>query len=82
VDLNELLYAHQLAVMNANTAHVSLEGREDHLEEASTYADKIRLMPGSLEVSQPADRPDAASPPNNPAVLSAWESEGGAIASP
>jgi hypothetical protein len=96
VDLNELLYAHQLAVMNANAPHASLEGRENNLETASNYADKIRLMPGSLDISRSANPGDAASSSlnsgatderpasraNKPAVLSAWENEGGAVASP
>lgn len=96
MDLNELLYAHQLAVMKANAPQASLEDREGHLEEAGTYSDKIRLMPGSLDISAPVIPGDAESQALNPgdineyassrtgnaSVLSAWESDGGAIAAP
>ena len=97
MDLNELLYAHQLAMMNADTPHASREGREGHLQEAGDYADKIRMMPGSLDISLSANPGNASLRSLNstetdqwhsartsckPAALSAWESEGGAIASP
>lgn len=96
MDLNELLYAHQLAVMNSNSPHASLEDRESSLEKTRDYADKIRRMPGALDISRLANPADAApqslnsgatggrnaSRTNNPTVLSVWESEGGAIACP
>lgn len=94
MDLNELLYAHQLAVMNASAPHTSLEDRESHLEEASEYADKIRKMPSAPDILAGADPGNVVSQSSNSgetnegtssrtsrnlAVLSAWESEGGAI---
>jgi hypothetical protein len=96
VDLNELLYAHQLAVMKASAPHASLEDRERYLEEAGTYSGKIQSMPGSLDISGPIIPGDAELQSPNPgdaeecppsrtgniAGLSAWESEGGAIAAP
>ncbi|MGY6552549.1 MAG: hypothetical protein ACXIT4_11770 [Erythrobacter sp.] len=97
MDLNELLYAHQLAVINANAPHASLDGRAGHLEEASGYANTVVMMPGSLDIRGTVIWSDAPIQPlncrdkdQNPlpqtsrsaAALSVWESEGGATGSP
>lgn len=93
MDLNELLYAHQIAVISANARHTSTKARQDHVDEAVTYAAMIRSVPGSLDVSGcvlpktikrqaggSAGRQDGLSsrqPDTCP--LASWEGEGGTV---
>ncbi len=90
MDLNELLHAHQVAVIKANLAgndHV----REHHATKLASYAERIRKLRGLRSEEQVAL--DAESPEmilcasyagddhsrSSKALIEDWESEGGSL---
>lgn len=90
MDLNELLHAHQVAVMRASKAGDEAS-RENHFDQVALYAERIREL---RELRRAADRPPtraesatiicgtyagAPAAPVKPAILSFWEGEGGAL---
>lgn len=93
MDLNELLHAHQVAVMQAG-ASGDVRGREDHFAKVTEYAERVRQL---RELRQMTDTPPPVEPPEtiiygtyagepppeeaSPAENS-WEGEGGALENP
>ena len=93
MDLNELLHAHQVAVMEASSAGDEAT-RGTHFDQVALYAERIRAL---RDLRRAAERPptraesetivygtyagDPASPVGR-AVLSSWEGEGGALDPP
>lgn len=51
MDLNALLYAHQIAVMNAAALQGDAALREAYALEALDYARRISQLPGALEIA-------------------------------
>lgn len=95
MDLNALLYAHQLAIMRADAAHDCAPVRARHYAQAMQIAGRIRQMPGSMAMwwsvaaaTRPWQRARCASEDlhalprscNSAASLAVWEGEGGAAA--
>ena len=93
MDLNELLHAHQVAVMRA-----SAEGddatRDDHYAKVAEYAERVRRLRDWRNLPQPerlAEQSETiiygtyAGDPSQPAAEEAvgdWEDEGGALNPP
>ncbi|WP_156495559.1 hypothetical protein [Croceicoccus estronivorus] len=51
MDLNELLFQHQVALINANESH-QVAFKECHFASVRYYAERIRQRRGELGVSQ------------------------------
>ncbi len=93
MDLNELLSAHQLALMRASASGGGA-AREGHFAQVAFYAKSIRKLRASyLKPRPPASSAlpptiiygtyvRASSPNLDTATLECWESEGGALHSP
>lgn len=93
MDLNELLHAHQVAVMKASAAGKNAE-RDGHFEKVALYAEEIRALrdlgrngnlaaglPGNQTIIYASYAGDPVPVVESPA-LSSWEGEGGAIEDP
>ncbi len=93
MDLNELLHAHQIAVIRASVSG-DAEGRRSHFDKVALYAEQIRRLRESRRSADPAPLPASAqtiiygtyagesAPDPRPAALQAWESEGGSLHPP
>lgn len=91
MDLNELLHAHQVSVMEASAAGDDL-AKQDHFEMVALYAQRIRelrefhlqsqLPPTSLAGETIVYGTYAGDPAPMSGSLTEWENEGGAIKSP
>ena len=93
MDLNELLHAHQIEVMRASASSDD-EGRRGHFDKVALYAEQIRSLRDFRRSAHPA--PMAApgetivyrtyagndAPYLQPAVVDAWEEEGGSLDRP
>lgn len=93
MDLNELLHAHQVAVMHASASGDD-RGRDNHFAKVAEYADRIRQL---REVRRMTDDKkqkngpetiiygtyagDTVGPPA-PRPVESWEDEGGALDPP
>lgn len=90
MDLNELLHAHQVAVMEASAAGDDV-ARQGHFEKVALYAQRVREL---RQFNEQSALPSAAvagetiiygtyagDPAPTPAVgpVNAWENEGGAV---
>jgi hypothetical protein len=75
MDLNELLYAHQLAVMNIGTAGMSTDELAAKVALYVMRIEEMRNFDTAVEKNEP--NPDLAK-----AALRSWESEGGALVPP
>lgn len=93
MDLNELLYAHQLAVMRAGGAG-GTGGRNQDRDLIAEYADRVRQL---REMNQMSDTKKAANAPQTivygsyagdaaepaaKAAVEGWEDEGGSLDPP
>tara|TARA_B100001057_G_scaffold489237_1_gene575107 strand:+ start:620 stop:1045 length:426 start_codon:yes stop_codon:yes gene_type:complete len=93
MDLNELLFAHQLEVMKASAAEDE-ESRQHHFDKVSGYAEAIKQLRALPKTGSPTGFPVsretlsygtyAGSPDPIPrvATLDRWEDEGGSVSSP
>ena len=90
MDLNELLHAHQVAVMNAS-ARGNDDDRDGHFALVAEYAERVRLLRVMREAAEPPpalSEPPAiiygtyagdAGKPSAATPVASWEDEGGAV---
>ena len=93
MDLNELLHAHQVSVMQASAAGDD-HGRDSHFTKVAEYAERIREL---REMRQGRDTPTRIAEPETiiygtyagpivqpgaAAAVTSWEGEGGALDPP
>ncbi|HBK13999.1 MAG: hypothetical protein CMN68_08690 [Sphingomonadaceae bacterium] len=93
MDLNELLHAHQVSVMQASAAGDD-RGGDDHFTKVAEYAERIRQLRALRQDHEAPMRlaePDtiiygtyagAAGQPAAAAAVNSWEGEGGALDPP
>lgn len=96
MDLNELLHAHQVAVMQAS-ASGDEDGRDGHFAKVAEYARRVRALremrmePAPVAMPAAMPKPETiiygtyAGPIEQPAAAKAvdsWEDEGGALDPP
>ncbi|QKG71948.1 hypothetical protein [Erythrobacter mangrovi] len=93
MDLNELLHAHQVAVMKASAAG-DRSGRDDHFAKVSEYAERVRQLRELHQMSTTrngAETPERiiygtyageTRPPAVAGPVDSWEDEGGALDPP
>ncbi len=96
MDLNELLHAHQVAVMRASASGDEV-GRDDHFAKVAEYARRVRelremrMEPASVAMPAAMPKPETiiygtyAGQIEQPAAARAvdnWEGEGGALDPP
>ena len=90
MDLNELLHAHQVAVMNAS-ARGNDEDRDGHFAKVAEYAERVRqlrMMRETGDAPAAIDGPPTiiygtyagdAGKPSAATPVASWEDEGGAL---
>lgn len=93
MDLNELLHAHQVAVMEASAAG-DQGARDDHFAKVAEYAERIGQLRTMQKNANPPPLPDTAGsviyasyagdalPRSTARAMASWEGEGGALDPP